>query len=417
MAKRQLSATNMGGIETLNFRHQNLATPPVTDIGRGSVYYDTTTEKLMWRAASTWVDPLARSNHTGTSLATSISDFTAAVLAAAPALRLDQFVAPNVPLSVGNQRIANVGAPIGSNDAVRLTDLQAMQNGAIWKSPVRVRATGNVNVSAPGATHDGVTLAVSDRMLLPAQSAGAENGLWVYQGPAVPLTRATDGATGTLLTGSIVPVLEGTMHGDTAWRLNAPDTAITVGTTATTWGQFANAFSPVEGAGITITGSTIAAKVVSVFGRLGAVVASVGDYVASQVNNDSGVAGATVAAALNTLQTAVTNAVSSLANYVPITRTVTAGAGLTGGGDLTANRTFALDTAVVVRKYAETLAASQTTYTITHNLGTVDVQVRVYQISNGETVLIDDLSPTINTVTIGFAVAPTAGTYRVVVQG
>ncbi len=34
---------------------------------------------------------------------------------------------------------------------------------------------------------------------------------------------------------------------------------------------------------------------------------------------------------------------SDLASYVPITRTLTAGAGLTGGGDLSANRSFAID--------------------------------------------------------------------------
>jgi hypothetical protein len=44
-----------------------------------------------------------------------------------------------------------------------------------------------------------------------------------------------------------------------------------------------------------------AAPVSSVFGRTGAVVAALNDYAASQVNNDSGVAGATVAAALDTL--------------------------------------------------------------------------------------------------------------------
>lgn len=42
-------------------------------------------------------------------------------------------------------------------------------------------------------------------------------------------------------------------------------------------------------------------------------------------------------------QTQVTSLVSDLAGKVPITRTVTAGTGLTGGGDLSANRSFAVD--------------------------------------------------------------------------
>jgi hypothetical protein len=42
-------------------------------------------------------------------------------------------------------------------------------------------------------------------------------------------------------------------------------------------------------------------------------------------------------------QSQVTSLVSDLAGKVPTTRTVTAGTGLTGGGDLSANRTFAVD--------------------------------------------------------------------------
>lgn len=56
-----------------------------------------------------------------------------------------------------------------------------------------------------------------------------------------------------------------------------------------------------------VNGSTVtqitSGAVASVFGRTGAVVAAANDYAASQVNNDSGVAGTGVAAALNTLNT------------------------------------------------------------------------------------------------------------------
>jgi len=49
------------------------------------------------------------------------------------------------------------------------------------------------------------------------------------------------------------------------------------------------------------TGAPPAPPVTSVFGRVGDIVAVAGDYDASQVDNDSGVAGATVADALDTL--------------------------------------------------------------------------------------------------------------------
>lgn len=53
--------------------------------------------------------------------------------------------------------------------------------------------------------------------------------------------------------------------------------------------------------------------VTSVFGRIGAVVAALNDYAASLVDNDSGVAGATVADALNTLASALVTLSGQLA--------------------------------------------------------------------------------------------------------
>lgn len=43
------------------------------------------------------------------------------------------------------------------------------------------------------------------------------------------------------------------------------------------------------------------------------------------------------------VQTAIENNTTALAGKVPVTRTITAGSGLTGGGDLSANRSIALD--------------------------------------------------------------------------
>lgn len=56
----------------------------------------------------------------------------------------------------------------------------------------------------------------------------------------------------------------------------------------------------------------------SVFGRTGAVVAVLGDYVASLVGNDSGVVGATVKAALDTLDAAISSVSSTLAAHLAV---------------------------------------------------------------------------------------------------
>lgn len=74
--------------------------------------------------------------------------------------------------------------------------------------------------------------------------------------------------------------------------------------------------------------------VTSVHGRIGTVVSANGDYTASQVTNVPAgtIAATTVQAALNELDT----------EKVPTTRSVSAGTGLNGGGDLSANRTISM---------------------------------------------------------------------------
>lgn len=74
--------------------------------------------------------------------------------------------------------------------------------------------------------------------------------------------------------------------------------------------------------------------VTSAFGRTGVVSAVTGDYSASQVTNTpaGNITSTNVQGAINQLDT----------NKVQNTRTITAGTGLTGGGDLTANRTISM---------------------------------------------------------------------------
>jgi hypothetical protein len=106
---------------------------------------------------------------------------------------------------------------------------------------------------------------------------------------------------------------------------------------------------------------------------------------------------------------------------------ITAGTGLTKTGNtlnvgagtgITVNADdVAVDTSVVSRKYETTLSTSATSYTLTHNFNTLGVMVSVYDASTGEEVVVDVTKATVNTVTIGFAVAPSSNAYKVAIVG
>ena len=78
-----------------------------------------------------------------------------------------------------------------------------------------------------------------------------------------------------------------------------------------------------------------------------------------------------------------------------------------------------IDTAVVVTKYAASVGdGTNTSYTVTHNLGTKDVIVSVYDNSSPYAEVVCDVQHTSTTaITLLFSVAPTSNQYRVVVHG
>lgn len=72
----------------------------------------------------------------------------------------------------------------------------------------------------------------------------------------------------------------------------------------------------------------------------------------------------------------------------------------------------------ITRKYKETLSTSATSYSVSHNLGTQDVVVQIYEVASPYQQVFADVEHTdANTTTIKFASAPSAGEYRVVVIG
>lgn len=89
-----------------------------------------------------------------------------------------------------------------------------------------------------------------------------------------------------------------------------------------------------------------------------------------------------------------------------------------GTGISITGNTIAVDTAVVVRKFAQTIGdGTATSIAVTHGLNTLDVQVQIYEVATGDTIECDVKRNSTSQVTLAFTTAPAASSLRVVVQG
>jgi hypothetical protein len=300
------------------------------------------------------VNPLARANHTGTQLAATVSDFDAQV----NTHKVTDLTAPTTALSLNNQKITNLADPTVSTDAATMNFVQNLVsstvNGQDWKNSVRVAALANITIASPGASIDGVALNAGDRVLLAGQTTAGQNGIYVWNGSAVPMTRSTDAnSSATVTAGMTVPVTEGTYDNQIA--ILTTNDAITLGTTALAFTFLTQAATYTAGTGITITGSSIALTV--------------------PVTVALGGTGATTAAA------ARTNLVVPQRGYAADLPALTAGV---------ANA-------------------------VTHSLATLDVNCQVYRKSDGASVNIATARSDVNTVTVTSDIAVATGALRLVV--
>lgn len=303
---------DMSGQSLLRATLQSLASAPGSPVAR-QMYYDSVIDSPRVRNAanSAWItldatklsgviqlsalatNPLDRTNHTGTQVASTISNFDVQVRTS----RLDQMAVPTAAVSLNGQLLNNVADPVSAQDAATrswvLTQVQSAAAGIDPKPSCRYTTTGNItlsglttqaNIAAPGA------LTAGDRILVKNQSTASQN--LIYVAAAGAWTVAQDSTNGNLTSGALVVVTEGS-QASTVWMLGTAD-PITVGTTALTWNQFgagsiytadANgglqlvgaAFSikPASGGGISV--SSAGAAVDSTVARTGAAATITGD--------------------------------------------------------------------------------------------------------------------------------------------
>lgn len=114
-------------------------------------------------------------------------------------------------------KVINLPSPSASGDGVPKSYVDSLVEGLAWKDSVRVSTQANLNLSSPGATVDGITMASQDRVLVRSQTTASQNGIYIWNGAAVAMTRSLDATTFAELEQAVTTVEEGTSAA-TTWR-------------------------------------------------------------------------------------------------------------------------------------------------------------------------------------------------------
>ena len=411
------------------------ARPAAATVDSGTIYYATDNYLFYYSNGSAWAQTnqfgtitaqttygassgngsstdYARADHThgtpalGTATPNAIAGVTGSAGSAATPSKEDHTHAftPAADLSMAGFKLTTVGAPSADGDAANKGYVDSVAQGLDIKASARLATTGALSAytftttaggtitnNANGALSiDGVTPSVADRILVKNETSGNApyNGIYVVTtvgdaGTPYVLTRSVDANTSAEVTsGMFVFVEEGTTNDNTGWVLTT-NNPITLNTTALVFAQFSGAGTYSASNGVLLTGSNFTFAPRTGYG----------------------------------LQTGSSGAEIKLATTSGLNLTTDLAVGA-GNGISVLTNTVAIDSSVVVSKYATNVGdGSATSYTITHNLNTRDVIVSVYEATGSYAEVMCDVNhATANTITLLFSVAPTLNQYRVVVH-
>lgn len=132
-------------------------------------------------------------------------------------------------------RIVNLPDPTLAQHPATKAYVDSAVEGLAWKDSVRVASTANLTITGPGATIDGVTMSANDRVLLKDQTTASQNGLYIWNGAAVSMTRAADANTFAELEQAVVTVEDGTSAGASFRQTTVNGT---IDSTSVTWTSF-----------------------------------------------------------------------------------------------------------------------------------------------------------------------------------
>ena len=309
---------------------------------------------------------------------------------------VNSLTAPSSSFSMNSQKIVSLADPVDPQDAATKAYVDAARSGLDVKASVRAATTANITLSGE-QTIDGVSVVAGNRVLVKNQGTGSENGIYVAS--ADGWSRADDANSSAEVTaGMFTFVSEGTANSDSGWVLTTNDT-ITLGSTALVFAQFSGAGQITAGAGLTKTGNTIDA--VGTADRI--------TVNADSIDIASTYAGQSTIATVGTITTGTWQATD-----------VGVAHGGTGASDAAGAKTnLGFMTRVAANNTLLVPSSDIVTWAVTHNLGTQDITVQVYDLSNSAQVEVDVVRTSTSVVTLSWVASGNvpADSYRVVVIG
>lgn len=411
MAFKQQSPLDMTGLEILNPRAHNVAGQPGTP-ALGQFWFNTVSGKLEFKGTSAVIDPTARASHTGSQLSSTISDFDAQVRTS----RLDQLAPPNASVALGSQKITGLLNGSGAQDAAAFgqiaTAVSALRLNTIPASAdvalggFKITGLANGSAASDAAAFGQIATAVS-ALRLNTISASADVALGGFKITGLGNgSAASDAAT----YGQLIALVNGA-----DWKGSVR--------AATTGNITLSGLQTIDGISV-LAGERVLVKNQSAPAQNGIYLASSGAWTRA-ADADVGTLSAAAAVFVEEGSTQAdsqwrltTDGAITVGTTAQTWAQIGAATSYTNGSGLAlAGNVFSIDTAVVVRKFAQAIGDnSAVSIAVTHNLGTIDVTIGVFEVSSGAEVGCDKVRTSTNVVTLGFAVAPTAGQFRVVVH-
>jgi hypothetical protein len=434
MATKFLTNLDLNQNQLLNATFEVLATDPSSGNFEGRLIYNSTTDTVKVYANSAWrslphsivsgggtgiAEALTVSESNGTiTLTLNVADTDSAGLLPAAMWNTITDATSDATASKLVKRDASGNAKVATpTDAAHIATkgyVDAARQGLDVKASVRAATTAPINLSTDlqnGDVIDGVTLVTGDRVLVKNQGTASENGIYVTvaSGAASRSSDANGTAdTGELTSGTFTFVEEGTINFDSGFVVSTNGT-ITVGSTGIVWTQFSGAGSFEAGDGLSKSGTTVN---VNVTADRTAITSDAIDIASTYV-------GQTSITTLGTITTGVWNGTD--------VAVADGGSGASNASDARTNLGYTTtagqttSTAVLARVVNQACAASVSTTsvtTVTHNFGTKNVNVQIYEVSSGATVIGDVARTSNDTVTVtmnGSSIL--LNDYRIVVTG